>query len=141
MIESTTNNRPYKIIVTGDREWSDVDTVYEVLRHFPPGTILIHGDCQGLDTVADLIGRELGFDIRVYPYPPGVGRRGGPMRNTRMAVEHPDTDEVIAFHPNIEVSRGTRDMYFRARTKYLPFVKHRLIRGPEDVIECKDEET
>jgi len=112
-----------KILVSGDREWDDIETIHEVLRHFPPGTILIHGDARGADTIAKLIGEELGFDVRAYPYLSALGRAGGPARNTQMAQENPDIEEVIGFSK----SKGTKDMLYRVCPKYLKDARVRLV--------------
>lgn len=119
-----------KILVTGDREWTDVETVAEELKKFPSGTILIHGAARGADTIAALVGEQLGFDCRAYPYLHQYGRAGGPIRNTQMAVENPDIEEVIGFHNSIETSKGTKDMMNRVAPKYLPNASVRLVTSP-----------
>jgi hypothetical protein len=116
-----------KILVSGDREWTDVDAIYEALKDFPSGTILIHGAARGADTIAALIGDQLGFDCRPYPYLSQYGRAGGPMRNTQMAQENPDIEQVIGFHNNIEESKGTKDMLRRVAPKYLPNATIKLV--------------
>lgn len=113
-----------KILVTGDREWSDIETVAAVLSQFSAGTILIHGACEGADNVCAAVGEALGFVVRGYPaawgkLPKGVPyKAAGPIRNQKMLdIEHrPDEpiDLCLAFHNNILNSRGTRDMMKRA---------------------------
>ncbi len=113
-----------KILVTGDREWTDIETVYAVLSQFPAGTILIHGECRGADIICKAVGESLGFVVRGYEaewgkLPPGVPyKAAGPIRNQHMLdVEHlPDEpiDFCFGFHNNISSSRGTKDMMKRA---------------------------
>jgi hypothetical protein len=132
-----------KILICGDRNWSDREKIAQQLRiiakvwwfagEFTP--TIIQG-CNGYDedgrpsfktgkpTVrgADMIAREeakkLGFLIEDYPYPGELGRAGGPVRNQLMADQRPDLG--IAFHSNIEESKGTKDMVRRARQALVP---------------------
>lgn len=108
------------MLVTGDREWSDIETVVAVLSQLPAGTIIIHGACRGADNTCAAVAEALGFVVRDYPadwdrFP----KAAGPIRNQQMLdVEHrPDEpiDLCLAFHNDIINSRGTRDMIKRAR--------------------------
>lgn len=106
-----------KVLVTGDREWGPehVDIVFRELSQFPVGTIIIHGACRGVDTIADLVGKALGFTVRDYPARFDVlGPIAGPMRNQHMIdaehLDHEPIDLVLAFHHNISESRGTKSM-------------------------------
>ena len=56
-----------KVLITGSRDWTDVETIVEELSKFPPGTIVVHGACRGADNVADAIAEALGLDVRKYP--------------------------------------------------------------------------
>lgn len=83
-----------------------------------PGTIIIHGNARGADTVADIVAGQLGFEIRRYDadwekYAKAAGMR----RNAEMlSQEHPDKDGVFidcvwAFSLGpIAKSRGTHGM-------------------------------
>lgn len=109
-----------KILITGDREWSDVLKMMEVLTQFPAGTIIIHGACRGADNMAHALGEELGFVIRSYPASwHEFGKRAGVLRNQAMLdQEHLETepfDLCLAFHNEISRSRGTRDMMSRCK--------------------------
>lgn len=109
-----------KVLVTGDRDWDDVETIVSELEKLPPGTIIVHGACRGADNICAAVGEALGFIVRPYPtdwdrYP----RAAGPIRNQQMIDAEHRQDEPIdlckAFHNNIERSRGTRDMMTRAK--------------------------
>ena len=110
-----------KILVTGDREWTDHDAVtqafVDLLREFkinPTEVILIHRDCRGADKVSDFIGNFIGMDVRPYPAEwSKFGRAAGPIRNKQMLDENPDIDLAFAFHPNLDKSKGTKDMVER----------------------------
>lgn len=111
-----------KILVTGDREWTDKEKIERELKTFPRGTILVHGGCRGVDRLAGEVGKQLGFIVRRYSAKwKTEGKLAGPLRNMRMLQhEHPDNDGkkidlVIAFHPDLTKSKGARDMVNKAR--------------------------
>lgn len=108
-----------KVLVCGDREWSDEDKMRKRLAQLPFDTIIIHGDCRGADRMSGDIAFKLGFGV--IPFPAEwvhYGRAAGPIRNQQMLDEHPDL--VLAFHSDIANSTGTADMIARARKKGTP---------------------
>lgn len=118
-----------KVLVTGDRDWSDVERVAEVLQLLPSGTVLVHGACRGADVTCALVAEQLGFEARPYPadwarYP----RAAGPIRNQQMLdeehTEEAPIDLCLAFHNDIERSRGTADMLRRVVKARIP---HRVV--------------
>ncbi len=118
-----------KILVTGDREWDDYQTVLSELEKFSaPETVLIHGACRGADIICAEIATALGFVVKAFPADwEKFGKGAGPIRNQQMITENhllPD-DLCLAFHNNIENSRGTRDMLSRAEKAG---IKTKLIR-------------
>lgn len=109
-----------KILVTGDRNWDDIPRVVEELKGYRPGTILIHGACRGADIICAAVGEAFGFIVKGYPadwdkYP----RAAGPIRNQQMLDEEHRPEEPIdlclAFHNDIDSSRGTADMLRRVQ--------------------------
>lgn len=107
-----------KILITGDRNWDDIERVVEELSPYPAGTILIHGACRGADVICAAVAESLGFVVRGYPadwakYP----RAAGPIRNQQMLdVENKPEEPIdlcLAFHNDIASSRGTADMVKR----------------------------
>jgi hypothetical protein len=126
-----------KILITGDREWSDVLKMMEILTQFPAGTIIIHGACRGADNMAHALGEELEFVIRSYPASwHEFGKRAGALRNQSMLdqehLEHEPFDLCLAFHNEISRSRGTRDMMSRCKKAN---IETRLIQS--DAIKTK----
>jgi hypothetical protein len=104
-----------KILITGDREWSNPELIGEVLSTYGKNTIVIHGNCRGADKMAGLSARKLGLEVKVYPAQWGYYHKAaGPIRNQQMLdYEHPD--RVIAFHDHLwDLSKGTKDMVQRA---------------------------
>ena len=121
-----------KILVTGDREWSDRETMLGYLSGIRDKiTCLVHGDCRGADKMADRIVRSWGVKSISYPAEWDLyGKAAGVMRNSQMLQENLDIELVLAFHTNIEKSRGTKDMIEKARKRSIPVV---LVTGLEIV--------
>lgn len=113
-----------KILVCGDRNWTDREMVRNRLAMFSEGTTIIAGGCRGADTIAEEVAAELGFIIRVFPANWGkYGKGAGPRRNSEMLAEKPDL--VIAFHEDLKKSKGTIDTLRKAkgmaiRTEVIP---------------------
>lgn len=110
-----------KVLVTGDRAWTDYKTIERELKKLPPLSIVIHGGCRGADSLAGLAARRLHLHVRLYAAKwTEQGLAGGPIRNALMLKqEHPDEqgvfiDKVLAFHDDISNSRGTKDMITKA---------------------------
>ncbi len=119
-----------KILVSGDRNWTDVDCIREVLKKYDPKeTTLIHGAARGADTIAANVAAEMGFK-KILPFKAEwdrYGRAAGPIRNGVMLnVGKPD--RVIAFHSNIAESKGTKDMLERAKKAGVPTELHEEIK-------------
>jgi hypothetical protein len=115
------------VLVTGSRNWSSFATIYNVLKEYPEGTIVVHGGAPGADTLADLAASELGFESQVvrpdYEYwkakvGPRVGGRIAPLKRNVMMLEgrrkesdepNPDLvpDRVEAFRNLASGTNGT----------------------------------
>jgi hypothetical protein len=107
-----------KILVTGSRDWSDITSIIETLKNYDKGTILIHGNCRGADIICATVGETLGFEIRSYPADWDThGKSAGIIRNQLMIDNENKIDEpidlCIAFHNEIENSKGTKDCVSR----------------------------
>jgi len=98
-----------KILVCGGRYYVDYQRVYNFLSAFDDA-VIISGACRGADTLATTAAKELGFTYREYPANWALyGKRAGVLRNQQMIdLESPDL--VVAFHDDIERSKGTKDM-------------------------------
>lgn len=110
-----------KILVCGSRNWVDQGAIERDLRKLPKGTILVHGECRGVDNIAGYVGEQLGFVVRPYPANwDKYGRAAGTIRNQFMLdCEHPDgngkfIDLLYAFHEDPGLGKGTKDMVERA---------------------------
>lgn len=104
----------YRVLVTGDRKWSDpkmIDIVLKAVAELRPfdNIVVVHGAARGADTYADVVARARGYRVEKYPADwEQYGRAAGPIRNKQML----DTgiNLVVAFHDKIEQSKGTKHM-------------------------------
>ena len=117
------------ILVTGDRNWDDIELMWDVLSLYDTTTTLVHGYASGADSIAHVIGLELGFVVVPCPAhwrhntPKWVevygrcdigcehvsGAAAGAIRNRYMLRTHRPR-RVLAFHNDLSQSKGTRDM-------------------------------
>lgn len=109
-----------RVLICGDRNWTDYAAILRELLRFPPGTTIIEGGCCGADRLAAEIARELGFKVAEFHADwQRYGRAAGPIRNRRM-LDEGRPDLVLAFHADIKKSRGTADMVRQARRAGVP---------------------
>lgn len=119
-----------RLLVTGDRHWTDVPFIESVLREHitvqlvcgDPIRWLIHGAADGADTIAKYIAIDMGLPVISWPAhwrhdrhcPLGCsdmcGRAAGSIRNNRMAT-YLTPNLVLAFHDDLwKGSKGTHHM-------------------------------
>lgn len=105
-----------RVLVCGDRNWTDYRLLSDTLDGFIGDiSCIIEGECRGADRMARDWALRAG--VRVLRFPAGwerYGKAAGVIRNQQM-LEQGKPDLVVAFHNDIEHSRGTRDMVYRAR--------------------------
>lgn len=112
-----------RVVITGDRNWDDdrpIDALIcgmlglaersdEVLE-------VIHGGARGADTLAASWEGSKGVVILTFPADwKTYGKGAGPVRNRQMLDQEPDL--VVAFHDELEVSKGTKDCVDEARRR------------------------
>ena len=77
-----------RILVTGSRDWTDEQRIFEALLLYSGGrgTILVHGACPtGADAIADRIASDWPWEIERYPADWNkYGKRAGFIRNKEM---------------------------------------------------------
>jgi hypothetical protein len=104
------STKPYRVLITGSRDWEDQKTVYkalaEVVRALPADRdiTVVHGACPtGADHMAHEWARGYGATIEAHPANwVKHGAKAGPIRNALM-VTH-GADICLAFIRN--QSRG-----------------------------------
>lgn len=108
-----------RVLVCGDRNWKDQSTIFEKLNDIHKHhtiTTIICGGCTGADFIAEKWAESVGVnEILIFPANwKTYGRSAGPIRNKRMIVEG-IPDLVVAFHSDIENSKGTKNMVEQAK--------------------------
>lgn len=106
-----------KVLVCGDRNWTDVEKIRQRLKLLPAGSIIVEGEARGADSIARNVAIELDLEVRKYPADwKKYGRAAGPIRN-RSQFNNEEPELVIAFHSDIVNSKGTLDMVTYAKSK------------------------
>ena len=116
-----------RLLVSGDRywKWEDRHVILRAIEKLNP-SIIIHGGAKGVDTIAGAIGRYLEIEVIVFPaewYK--YGKAAGSIRNEQMIIEG-KPDYLLACHPCIQDSKGTKHMIERAKKYKIPYT---LITG------------
>jgi len=103
-----------RILICGDRNWTDYDAIDKFVKALPKGSVIIQGMCRGADLMARKAALKYGFEVEDYPADwDKHGKAAGVIRNTQMLVDG-KPDAVYAFHPDITKSKGTRNMMWQA---------------------------
>jgi YspA, cpYpsA-related SLOG family len=115
-----------RLLVCGDRHWYDYILVRDEIEAFRLNVdqieCVIEGGAHGADFCGKMAAIELGIPVEEYPADwEHDGKRGGPIRNARMLAEG-QPDFIIAFHDDIENSKGTKNMLNLAKKAGIQFV-------------------
>lgn len=108
------------VLICGDRNWNNFNIIEDLILTLPKNTEIIEGDCRGADKISGYLGRKHGYTV--IPVPADWNKYGlaaGPIRNQKMLDEY-KPKLVVAFHNNIEKSKGTKDMVKRAKKSGIP---------------------
>lgn len=109
-----------RLLVCGDRDWTDREAIRRELVVLPLDTVVIHGAARGADQIANDAALVLGLRVVAFPADwKRYGRAAGVIRNQQM-LDEGEPDRVYAFHDHINESRGTLDMVTRARRAGIP---------------------
>lgn len=109
-----------RVLVCGDRNWTDQNAITDRLAKLPQETTIIEGCARGADSFAESAAEFLAFDVEHYPALWKVyGKAAGPIRNQRM-LDQGRPELVIAFHHDLANSKGTKHMVEIARKAGVP---------------------
>ena len=104
-------------IVCGDRNWTSRSVIERELKNLDKDVLVVHGDCRGADRIAGEVAASLGLRVLAFPAEWAEhGRAAGPIRNQRMLLEA-GPFIVLAFHDDVESSRGTKNMISAAKAR------------------------
>lgn len=123
---------PIRVLFCGDRNTAvcfEEVILYE-LKALPEDSVMVHGGCKGVDLFAEELAKHLGIATKAFGITSEewsrIGPSAGPKRNQKMLDEC--ISYVVAFHPDISMSKGTRDMMVRAWKAGVPVYIHDLKR-------------
>lgn len=104
-----------RVLICGDRDWNHYEVILNVLRKVPHVDCVIEGEARGADLLGYLAAAQLGIDVMPFPADwAKYGRAAGPIRNQEM-IDKGRPTLVLAFHDDLDHSKGTADMIARAR--------------------------
>lgn len=118
------SNNMEHLLVTGSREWKDLDTIErELSKHSVENTILVHGGCRGADLMAESIWKKMGGQSISCPVTKEDwekwGKRAGLLRNKSMLKDYP-IKKALAFC--LHGSNGTMHMVSLLNKAKIPVV-------------------
>ncbi len=111
-----------KVIVAGSTIWDDRESIRQELAALPSDTTVIFGDSPGADQIGGEIASEL--NLKVQPMSKHKDdyqryKRGAwKALNERMLAS--DAELVLAFHPDLAKSRGTKHLVKLAQEAGVP---------------------
>lgn len=116
-----------RVIICGSRDWTNkarigryLDTLMDDEGYTADSITVIHGGCKGADHHAGMEAKGRGISVVEYPANwLKHGLRAGPIRNQQM-IDDGRPDRVVAFHADLNTSKGTKDMVARARFHDIP---------------------
>lgn len=109
-----------RVLICGDRNWTDYKAIEKYIKTLPQGSTIIQGMCRGADWIARQLAMRHGFETEDYHAKWELyGTNAGPVRNAQMLREG-KPDLVVAFHNNLDDSKGTVDMIRQAKACGVP---------------------
>ena len=115
-----------RVLICGSRNWINkrrigkyLDTLIDDEGYLPENITIIHGACKGADYHAGNEAKGRSMTVEEYPADWKQGFSSGPKRNQRM-LDEGKPNRVVAFHEDIQNSKGTRDMVARAKKANVP---------------------
>ena len=113
------------IIFSGDRNWNNLTLIKAVMERIIVvygSFTLIEGEARGADILSKEAAKIYAVPFKEFPADWLTYKKAaGPIRNRRMVTEG-NGQAVVAFHNDIENSKGTKDMVNFAKSKKLPTI-------------------
>jgi len=108
------------VLIAGSRDYSNFMSVRNYIYTLSLDTVIITGGCRGADKLAENIAKNRGMEVKVYIANwKKYGKGAGPIRNLQM-IKEGKPDKVVIFHPDIENSKGSKNMKELAEKHNLP---------------------
>ncbi|SIO15935.1 Protein of unknown function [Singulisphaera sp. GP187] len=114
---------PFRVLVTGDREWACLGIaeaiVTRLTARYGPELVIVHGGAKGVDLSFELAAREQELATEVHePDWEKHGRKAGPIRSQEMVDL--GAELAIAVHRDLAGSRETKDRVRRCLEAGIP---------------------
>ena len=108
-----------RLLVCGSREWTNKEAIRNKILKLKP-EVVIQGAARGADLLAEEVAKEEQIDYLGFPAKWKTHKRAaGPIRN-RHQFDIGKPDRVIAFHEDLDNSKGTKDMVLYAISQGCP---------------------
>lgn len=109
-----------RVLCCGSRKWNNPQLVYEVLAELPSDATIIHGNETGADTFVKEAAIRLGLHRMEFATQGAPAPAPDPDRPTRaIAMLNEKPDLVIAFHQNLDQSKGTVQILKEAKIRHI----------------------
>jgi hypothetical protein len=107
------------VCISGQRGVNNFNELIDVLLPTLNATLIIFGDCNGVDAAAlrTCIKHKIPYKVYAADWKTH-GKAAGPIRNKQMID---DANILYAFHLDIKSSKGTRDTIKHAKKKKIPY--------------------
>lgn len=99
-----------RLLISGYRYFNDINIVESNIMGAigdEKDVTIIHGGCNGVDQLADVIADKHNFKKEVYYADWSLGKRAGPIRNKKMIIDGKPTFAVLFLS---KFSSGTKNM-------------------------------
>lgn len=98
------------VLICGSRDWNDFETMKKFIDTLPVDTTIVEGDCKGADKIGGYLANKRGLKVIREPAKwTKFGEYSGPLRNNAM-IHMYEPNLVVAFHNDIQHSKGTKNM-------------------------------
>jgi hypothetical protein len=122
-----------RLLICGDRRWSDLDLIRQTLAALATEfciDLVIEGEARGADKQGKVAAKELNIPVMECPADwELLGKSAGPIRN-RFMLREGKPDLVVAFHDDLDNSKGTKDMVAIAKKAGVAvrIIKHQIMQ-------------
>lgn len=101
-----------RVIVAGSTQWDDADAIHRELVELSSDSVVIHGDAPGADQIGGEIARQIGLSVEPIAKNSKDYRRyrRGAWKSLNERMIQSGVELVLAFHPAIDKSKGTRHL-------------------------------
>lgn len=106
-----------KALICGDRNWTNIELIRSWIARLQDWgyDTIIEGEARGADSIARNEAEKAGMMVLKFPAQwDKYHKSAGPIRNKQM-LDEGKPNLVVAFHSNIQNSKGTKNMIEQAK--------------------------